>query len=181
MLPINTLQPVRKPAYTTYGLIVLNALVFLWQLTHSAAQLNDLYVNYAAVMCKVAATPISVDTTADILRSMFFHGGWEHIVGNMTFLWIFGRNAENYFGSKRFLLLYLFWGFIAAYTETIVNSGSCIPMVGASGGSGHPGGFCVSVDVRIELATEPVLSTTRGGGGRAARDGSARVGGGSLS
>jgi len=133
MLPINTLQPIRKPAYTTYGLIVLNIIVFIWQLTQSAAQLNGFYVNYAAVMCKVAANPVSVDTTADIIRSMFLHGGWEHLIGNMTFLWIFGRNAENYFGSKRFLVLYLVWGFIAAYAETIVNSGLCVPMVGASG------------------------------------------------
>ena len=133
MLPVNTLQPVRKPAYATYGLIVLNILVFIWQLTKSGAQLDAVFVNYAAVMCKVAQNPISMDTTADILRSMFFHGGWEHLIGNMTFLWIFGRNAENYFGSRRFLLFYLLWGFIAAYAETIVNSGLCIPMVGASG------------------------------------------------
>jgi membrane associated rhomboid family serine protease len=133
MLPVNTLQPIRKPAYTTYGLIVLNFFVFVWQVTQSPAQLNAFYGNYAAMMCKVAASPISVDTATDILRSMFLHGGWEHLIGNMGFLWIFGRNAENYFGSKRFLLLYLIWGFIAAYVETIVNSGMCIPMVGASG------------------------------------------------
>jgi membrane associated rhomboid family serine protease len=133
MLPVNTLQPIRKPAYTTYGLIALNFLVFVWQVTQSPTQLNGFYVNYAAVMCKVAASPISVDTAADIIRSMFLHGGWEHLIGNMGFLWIFGRNAENYFGSKRFLLLYLLWGFIAAFAESIVNSGLCIPMVGASG------------------------------------------------
>ncbi|MBA3871297.1 MAG: rhomboid family intramembrane serine protease [Anaerolineae bacterium] len=132
MLPINTLVPTRKPAYATYGLIVLNLIVYVWQLTQSAAQLNGFYVNYAAVMCKVAANPISVDTTADILRSMFLHGGWEHLVGNMGFLWIFGRNAENYFGSKRFLVLYLFWGFVAAYAQTIATP-QCIVGIGASG------------------------------------------------
>ncbi|MCA0458568.1 MAG: rhomboid family intramembrane serine protease [Chloroflexi bacterium] len=133
MLPVNTLHPVRKPAYATYGLILLNALVFLWQLTNTGEQLNAVFWNYAAVMCKVAANPISVDTTADIIRSMFFHGGWAHLVGNMTFLWIFGRNAENYFGSGRFVLFYLLWGFIAAFAETIINSGVCVPMIGASG------------------------------------------------
>ncbi len=133
MLPINTLHPVRKPAYTTYGLIVLNALVFLWQLTQTSGQLNTVFWDYAAVMCKVAANPISVDTSTDIIRSMFFHGGWEHLISNMTFLWIFGRNAENYFGSRRFLLLYLLWGFFAAFAETVVNAGLCVPMIGASG------------------------------------------------
>lgn len=133
MLPVNTLHPVRKPAYATYGLILLNALVFLWQLTNTGAQLDAVFVNYAAVMCKVAQNPISVDTTADIIRSMFFHIGWIHLIGNMSFLWIFGRNAENYFGSRRFLLFYLLWGFIAAYTQVIFNSSLCVPAVGASG------------------------------------------------
>lgn len=133
MLPVNTLHPVRKPAYATYGLILLNALVFLWQLTQSGVQLDAIFNSYAVVMCKVAQNPISVDTTASILRSMFFHAGWLHLISNMSFLWIFGRNAENYFGSRRFLLFYLLWGFVAAYTEVIFNSTLCIPAVGASG------------------------------------------------
>ncbi len=133
MLPVNTLHPVRKPAYATYGLILLNALVFLWQLTQSNEQLNLAFMDYAAVMCKVAQNPISVDTTADIIRSMFFHIGWLHIIGNMSFLWIFGRNVENYFGTRRFLLFYLFWGFVSAYAQIIFNSNQCIPLVGASG------------------------------------------------
>ncbi len=133
MIPINTLHPVRKPAYATYGLVLLNILVFLWQLTQSNAQLIETFNIYAASICKVAANPISVDTAAGILRSMFFHAGWLHLIGNMSFLWIFGRNAENYFGSRRFLLFYLIWGFVAAYTETLFGSSLCIPMVGASG------------------------------------------------
>lgn len=133
MLPVNTLHPVRKPAYAIYGLLLLNTLVFVWELTQPTAGLNGVFFRYAAVMCEVAQSPISPETFLDVLRSMFFHGGWAHLVGNMTFLWIFGRNVENYFGSRRFLLFYVLWGFVAAFAETIINSGLCVPMVGASG------------------------------------------------
>lgn len=133
MLPVNTLHPVRKPSYVTYGLLVLNALVFFWELTQTRTQLNAAFLDYAAVMCQVARSPISPETTLDILRSMFFHGSWLHLVGNMTFLWIFGRNVEAYFGHARFLVLYLVWGFMAAFAETAINSGLCVPMIGASG------------------------------------------------
>ncbi len=133
MLPINTLHPVRKVAYVTYGLILVNALVFLWELTQTPAELNAKFWNYAAVMCQVAQSPISFESGIDIFRSMFFHGSWMHLVGNMTFLWIFGRNVEEYFGSRAFLGLYVIWGFIAAFAETLVNSVICVPMIGASG------------------------------------------------
>jgi membrane associated rhomboid family serine protease len=133
MLPVNTLMPVRKPAYITYGLIVINALIFLWEVTQTPAQLNQTFFNYAAVMCQVAQGPVNPENWLDIFRSMFFHGGWAHLVGNMTFLWIFGRNVENYFGAGKFLGLYLAWGFVAAFAETLINTTVCVPMIGASG------------------------------------------------
>lgn len=133
MLPINTLHPVRKVAYVTYGLILVNALIFLWELTQTPAQLNAKFWNYAAVMCQVAQSPISFESGIDIFRSMFFHGSWMHLVGNMTFLWIFGRNIEDYLGHRNFLILYLVGGFIAAFAETILHPNICVPMIGASG------------------------------------------------
>jgi rhomboid family protein len=133
MLPVNTLQPVRNKAYVTYGLLLVNALVFLWETAQPASQLNATFLKYAAVMCQVAQNPIAGESFLGIFRSMFFHGSWTHLVGNMTFLWIFGRNVEDYFGHRKFLLLYIIWGFIAAFAETLVNSGLCIPMIGASG------------------------------------------------
>src|ERR1041385_6847114 len=132
MLPVNTLQAIRSKAYITYGLIVINALVFLWEVAQPPAQLQAAFWNYGAVMCQVSQNLISGETFLDVFRSMFFHGGWAHLVGNMTFLWIFGRNVEDYFGHRKFLLLYLVWGFIAAFAETLVNSNVCVPMIGAS-------------------------------------------------
>lgn len=133
MIPVNTLQPIRTKAYVTYGLVLVNILVFLWEVFQPPSELNAAIFKYAAVMCQVAQNPIAGETFLGIFRSMFFHGSWEHLIGNMTFLWIFGRNVEDYFGHRKFLLLYLVWGFIAAFAETLVNSNVCVPMIGASG------------------------------------------------
>jgi membrane associated rhomboid family serine protease len=133
MIPVNALIPIRKRAYVTYGLILLNILVFVWQTAQPVLSLNTLFKDYAAVMCLVARAPFAPETLLDILRSMFFHGGWLHLIGNMTFLWVFGRPVEGYFGSRRFALFYLAAGFAAAYAETLVNGVLCVPLIGASG------------------------------------------------
>jgi membrane associated rhomboid family serine protease len=105
MIPVNTLQPTRKLAYVTYGLILVNALVFLWEVFQPTSQLHDAFWKYAAVMCQVAQNPVAGESFLGIFRSMFFHGSWAHLFGNMTFLWIFGRNVEDYFGHRKFFLL----------------------------------------------------------------------------
>lgn len=133
MIPVNALIPIRKTAYVTYGLILLNILVFLWQTVQPTTTLDSTFNDYAAVMCLVARAPLAPESLLDILRSMFFHGGWMHLIGNMTFLWVFGRHVEGYLGSRRFILFYLAAGFIAAYAETLVNSTLCVPLIGASG------------------------------------------------
>ncbi|NWG15437.1 MAG: rhomboid family intramembrane serine protease [Chloroflexi bacterium] len=133
MIPIKTLQPVRSKAYVTYGLIAVNSLVFLWLLTQSQQQLGQTFYALSAVPCEISRNFFSVETLLDMFRSMFLHGSWMHLVGNMTYLWIFGRNAEDYFGHRRFLALYIGAGFLATLTEIMVNAGLCVPMVGASG------------------------------------------------
>jgi membrane associated rhomboid family serine protease len=70
------------------------------------------------------------------LTSMFMHGSWFHILGNMWFLWVFGDNVEDAFGKPRFLLFYLASGFAAAAAQVLADPGSAIPMVGASGAIG---------------------------------------------
>lgn len=133
MLPVNTLHPVRKPMYVTYGLIAVNALVFIWQLTLPPAELYRSYMALALVPCQVASSGLNGEVLLDTLRSLFMHGGWIHLAGNMTFLWIFGRNVEEYFGHVRFLVLYLVWGAIAAAAQVVVTSNQCVPNIGASG------------------------------------------------
>jgi membrane associated rhomboid family serine protease len=133
MIPVVALHPIRRKAYITYGLILVNALVFLWELTLSDAQLFQAYYNLSVVPCQIGAVPLFPETALDLLRSMFLHGSWVHLVGNMTFLWIFGRNVEDYLGHRKFLLLYLFWGVVAALSQVVISTGSCTPMIGASG------------------------------------------------
>jgi membrane associated rhomboid family serine protease len=132
MIPINTLQPTRNKGYVTYGLILLNALVFIWEITLSQRQLSEAFRSLALVPCQIGGAPIT-ETFLDTFRSMFLHGSWAHLIGNMTFLWIFGRNIEDYLGHGKFLLMYVITGFIAAFTETVINTGLCVPMIGASG------------------------------------------------
>src|SRR5258708_677757 len=67
------------------------------------------------------------------LVSMFLHGGWAHVGGNMLFLWIFGDNVEDRLGHARFLVFYLVCGYVAAYTHAIANPHSTMPAIGASG------------------------------------------------
>jgi membrane associated rhomboid family serine protease len=78
------------------------------------------------------------------LSSMFLHGGWFHLIGNMWFLWVFGNNVEDSMGHTRYLLFYILCGLAAAAAQTLVNPSSAIPMVGASGAiSGVMGAYVV--------------------------------------
>jgi membrane associated rhomboid family serine protease len=154
MIPINTTQPPRNKAYITYGLILLNAIIFLWELTLSPRELYNAYYALSLVPCQIGGAPVG-ETLLDVVRSMFLHGSWAHLVGNMTFLWIFGRNIEDYLGHRKFLALYIVTGFIAAFTETLLHSNMCIPMIGASGAiAGVLGAFLIffpGVRIRIMI------------------------------
>src|SRR6185295_15495988 len=81
------------------------------------------------VMCVVHAVP----KYWTVITSMFMHGGWFHLIGNMLFLWVFGNNIEDAMGHVKFLIFYLLCGIAAAATQTLVSSHSVVPMVGASG------------------------------------------------
>ena len=82
--------------------------------------------------------------TAHILTSMFLHGGWMHVLGNMWFMWIFGNNVEDAMGRLRFVVFYLVTGVTAALTQVALTPDSVVPMVGASGAiSGVMGGYIV--------------------------------------
>jgi membrane associated rhomboid family serine protease len=92
------------------------------------------------VACIVGSSP----PWLTVLSSMFLHGGWLHLIGNMWFLWVFGNNVEDSTGKLRFLVFYLLCGVIAAATQSVANPESAIPMVGASGAiSGVMGAYIV--------------------------------------
>jgi membrane associated rhomboid family serine protease len=83
--------------------------------------------------CVVAPPTYHKIPALSVLYSMFLHGGWLHLLGNMLFLWVFGNNVEDRLGRLRFLLFYLVCGYAAAYAFALVNAGSAEPLIGASG------------------------------------------------
>lgn len=116
-----------KP-YVSYTFIVINILVFLYEVSIGAAT-NHFILTYGSI-------PIEITSGVDyftLFTSMFLHGGWMHLIGNMLFLWVFADNIEAKIGSTRFLLFYLIGGLMASLAHIISDPNSQIPSVGASG------------------------------------------------
>lgn len=133
MLPLQDINPTRRTPILTYGLILINALVFFWELGQSDAQLQQAFQTLSVVPANVSANPFSLETLLDFLRSMFFHGGWDHILGNMLYLWLFGDNVEDRLGEILYLALYFGSGFIAGIAQVMIDPNSTVPLIGASG------------------------------------------------
>jgi membrane associated rhomboid family serine protease len=135
-------------ALVTLGLIALNVLVFLLEIGQpSQAALESMIHAWGVVPREFSAgrdlaPTIPLPFWSTLLTSMFLHGGWAHLGGNMLFLWIFGDNLERRFGHLRFLLFYLTCGLAAGLAHVLANAGSAVPTVGASGAiSGVLGGY----------------------------------------
>jgi membrane associated rhomboid family serine protease len=142
MIPIRDDTPRFSAPFVTYFIIALNTLVFLFELSVSEqgrGALNGLIYHFGVVPLRfdhiLAAWPASSLTGLflPILTSMFLHASWLHLIGNMWFLWIFGDNIEDYLGHFSYLFFYLVCGFAAAITHILLNAGSRLPSVGASG------------------------------------------------
>ena len=124
MIPLRDVIPSRTTPVVTIGLIVVNVVVFLYELS-----LGDSLDQFIRVWGLVPAE-FSLVTLA---TSMFLHGGILHAAGNMLYLWIFGDNVEDRMGHGRFLAFYLLCGVAAAVGQTVAAPASFVPMVGASG------------------------------------------------
>jgi membrane associated rhomboid family serine protease len=111
----------------TYVLILANVLVFFLELSRGDAFIRT----WAFIPREFAANPAGEIQT--VITAMFMHGGWLHLFGNMLYLWIFGDNVEDHFGSFRFLLFYLICGIAATFAQMAVMPNSSIPNLGASG------------------------------------------------
>ena len=125
MFPLRDTQPSYSRPVVTVLLIVLNVLVFLREFS-----LDDYSRN--AFIAMYGLTPDAFHIQ-NILTSMFVHGGWMHVLGNMWFLWIFGDNIEDILGHGKYLLFYLLCGVAAALAQVLIDPFSRVPMVGASG------------------------------------------------
>ncbi|HZT86677.1 MAG TPA: rhomboid family intramembrane serine protease [Stellaceae bacterium] len=134
-LPLYDDNPIERPPLVTYLLIGLCIGAFLWQLGQ-----DEVFVAYAYGMVpaelfghwRPRGFPL-VPPWATLFTSMFLHGGWLHLAGNMLFLWIFGNNVEDVLGRIRYIVLYLGCGVVAALSQALVDTESHLPMIGASG------------------------------------------------
>jgi membrane associated rhomboid family serine protease len=131
----------------TTALIVLNAIVFLYELSLPPAGLKLLVMSGGAIpfeiVNRVDIPPGDIlPVPGSILTSMFLHGGWLHLIGNMWFLWLFGDNVEEALGRVRYLLFYFLVGTVAALAQSFSMPLSMAPMIGASGAvAGALGGY----------------------------------------
>ena len=125
MIPISDVIPSRTVPVVTVGLIVVNVLVFLYELTLSEPLLQQFVGTYALI-------PAWFSIPA-LFTSQFLHGGWLHIISNMLYLWIFGDNVEDRLGHGWFIVFYLGAGAVAAILQLLFDPFSSIPIVGASG------------------------------------------------
>lgn len=145
LIPIRDHNPTRHFPVVTVTLIVINAVVFIMQNIDPS-----ITYYYAAIPAEILGVELSpfdkfrlqqvgirvepaVPPLLTLFTSMFLHGNFLHILGNMWSLWIFGNNVEDALGHWRYLFLYLLWGFIAAWSHILFNWNSPIPLVGASG------------------------------------------------
>lgn len=132
MIPLRIQAQTQRRPYFTFTLVAINALVFGWELIlMSQNQLGFAFADLAFNPCHVGTQPL-FETVLDATRSMFLHGGWAHLTGNMLFLWIFGGKVEEYFGRKWFLIFYFTAGY-GAHLAHMVVSPICVPSIGASG------------------------------------------------
>jgi membrane associated rhomboid family serine protease len=144
VLPLKDNVPTRGFPLVTVGLIAANVIVWIWEVTGTSVD-HDVF-HYGYYPCTLDHECVARLVPADhlpwyegVFTSMFMHGGWVHIGGNMLFLWIFGNNVEDSMGHTRFLTWYIAAGLAAAATQTFVTlefsdaAGASIPNVGASG------------------------------------------------
>jgi membrane associated rhomboid family serine protease len=125
MIPLRSTERVYSTAKVTASLIAVNLIIFLYQAMLPRYALNQFIEQWGLV-------PDRLHLSA-LFTSMFLHGSWMHVLGNMLFLWVFGRNIEDLIGSARFLVFYLLCGLAAALTQIITNLYSPVPTIGASG------------------------------------------------
>jgi rhomboid family protein len=143
-LPLYDDNPTARDPILTYLLIGLCVGAFLWQLGQDE---RAVLFSYGMIPARLFGLwhPRGyqvVPAWMTLVTSMFLHGGWFHLIGNMMFLWIFGNNIEDVLGRLRFLLFYICCGVVAALTQAFLSYGAHVPMVGASGAiAGVLGGY----------------------------------------
>jgi len=142
MIPLKDDNPASGKPIVTYFIIGLCILIFLIQLSSQSYKTGQLFYSYGlipSVLMNINQLPMDLHVLpawVTIFTSMFMHGGFMHLLGNMLYMWIFADNIEDDLGHIKFLIFYLLSGIGAAMTQVLIDTNSQIPMVGASGAIG---------------------------------------------
>ncbi len=145
MIPLRALLLRNSTPAITLAIIAVNVLCFLFEISQPM-YLRDRFIEHYALI------PDHLHLTS-LFTSMFLHGGWLHLIGNMWFLWVFGSHIEDAMGSAKFLIFYLISGVASALVQTFANLGSPVPTIGASGAiAGVMGAFLILYP-RVRIVT----------------------------
>ena len=167
MLPLHDDNPTEITPFVTVLLIGTCVMVFIYQSFLPPGAEEHFVFQYGAIPAIVfghatlQSEIVPIPAYATLLTSMFLHGSWMHLLGNMLYLWIFGNNIEDVMGHVRFITFYVVCGVCAALTHAVIDPASAIPMVGASGAiSGILGAYLLLFPRARVLILAPYVGTT---------------------
>lgn len=159
MVPLKDDNPIETTPYVTYGLIGLNIILFLYEISLSQPALEAFFQLWAIVPRQLSFSlvgqplPSPVPEWLTLVSSQFLHAGFLHLGGNMLYLWIFGNNVEDQMGSAKFLLFYLLCGALAGLAQWFFDTDSMIPSLGASGAIAGVMGAYIARYPRVRILT----------------------------
>jgi membrane associated rhomboid family serine protease len=152
MIPLRDTQPSYSKPVVTILLIVINTMAFLFEVS-----LDPFSRNHLIAVFGIVPDRIGMNYSA-LLTSMFLHGGWMHLIGNMWFLWIFGDNIEDILGHWKYLIFYLACGLAAGLSHVLLNPASRVPTIGASGAiAGVMGAYLIKFPHARVLTLVPIF------------------------
>ena len=168
MIPLQDDNPTQRTPIVTILLIGICIAVFLYQVNLPQAAAELFAFQYGAIPAVVfghaalSEEAFMVPASFTLVTSMFLHGGWMHLLGNMLYLWIFGNNIEDSMGHMKFIVFYILTGILAALSHAITDPSSQIPMVGASGAiSAVLGAYLLLFPRAHVLVLLPAIGMTR--------------------
>ncbi len=165
MIPLQDILPRRNPPVMTYLLILINIIIFFYEVSLTPSERVEFFRLWGFVPAKFFDPYFAVLTGEpayqkylSIFTHLFLHGSWFHLIGNMWTLWIFGDNVEDRLGPWRFLIFYLFCGIFASFFHAYIYQNSVIPVIGASGAiSGVMGAYFMMYPLARIIVLVPVF------------------------
>jgi|YNPMSStandDraft_2_1061718.scaffolds.fasta_scaffold00003_11 membrane associated rhomboid family serine protease len=131
MIPLGDYNKTKGFSFFNWLLIITNVVVFVFQTMMNEYELNQFIINYSFIPARFLKDPITYFYT--LFTSIFLHGGFVHLIGNMLFLYVFGDNVEDALGHFRYIVFYFIGGIIAIFTQMFFSPDLSVPNIGASG------------------------------------------------